>query len=104
MCKYLGYTTLPDIVFGVFLVSWIATRHVAYCYVLYSVTYEGPYFIPFDWRPSEGYFYNLTAYKIFVGLLTALQCLMLGWLYQALLVVVKVLKGGNAEDIRSDDE
>jgi len=33
----MGYTTLCDIAFGVFMLSWFTMRHIFYCMVCYSV-------------------------------------------------------------------
>lgn len=42
LLKYLGYTLLPDIVFGIFLVTWLVTRHVFYMMVCWSIYKDAP--------------------------------------------------------------
>ena len=37
MLRYLGFTTLCDIAFGVFVIAWFITRHIFYPLVVYSV-------------------------------------------------------------------
>ena len=41
---------------------------------------------------------------LFLGLLLALQCITIAWFFMICRVVTRVLKGGNAEDTRSDGE
>jgi acyl-CoA-dependent ceramide synthase len=38
----MGYTTACDIAFGVFVVSWLATRHVLYMLVCWSIYHDAP--------------------------------------------------------------
>lgn len=42
LLKYLGYSTLCDIAFGVFAISWLLTRHVLYMMVCWSIWYHTP--------------------------------------------------------------
>ncbi|RFN54946.1 sphingosine n-acyltransferase lag1 [Fusarium flagelliforme] len=129
--KYMGLQTACDIMFGFFVMSWIWCRHVAFvmvcwsghahslvvcgtnCYTGSGNTISGPEPVPWD-----GYFYILEPliydsgrvcydYRIkslFVGGLLFLEGLMIFWLVMILKLVVRVLRGGNAEDTRSDDE
>lgn len=48
--------------------------------------------------------FNQSTFTGFFAYLVALQGIMVMWSYAILKVVVKVLSGQNAEDIRSDDE
>jgi acyl-CoA-dependent ceramide synthase len=47
---------------------------------------------------------SLNVHRTFVGLLLLLHCLILVWFYMIIKVVIKILRGGNAEEPRSDDE
>lgn len=38
----MGYTTACDVAFGVFVVSWFATRHVLYMLVCWSIYHDAP--------------------------------------------------------------
>lgn len=119
-----------DIAFGVFLVVWFIARQVLYLLVCYSVyahipleiTYgcywgsasnlQGPIsppdlfshlFQPF--RDPEGLICWDNKIKwAFLTVLIALQVLLLIWFGMILRVAYKVLRGGEAEDSRSDDE
>ncbi|KAM0339581.1 hypothetical protein ACHAPU_010881 [Fusarium lateritium] len=130
--KYLKLQQLCDIMFGIFVVSWVLCRHVAFvmvCWSVYAHSLEiagstcyvgsgksifGPLPVPND----EGYFYLLeplivtsgrvcydyTVKTLFFSGLLFLEGLMMFWLVMIIKLVVRVLRGGNAEDTRSDDE
>lgn len=130
--KYMGLQTLCDIMFGIFVVSWVLCRHVAFVMVCWSVyahslaiagatcytgsgdTILGPGPVPQD----EGYFYMLqplvydsgricydyTIKSLFLAGLLFLEGLMVFWLVMIIKLVLRVLRGGNAEDTRSDGE
>ncbi|KAM0444840.1 hypothetical protein ACHAQK_002364 [Fusarium lateritium] len=130
--KYLKLQTLCDFMFGVFVVSWVLCRHVAFPMVCWSVyahslavagtscfvgsgsNVVGPLPVPHD----EGYSYILeplfhtsgrvcydyTIKSLFLSGLLFLEGLMLFWLVMIMKLVVRVLRGESAEDTRSDDE
>ncbi|KAK3337785.1 TLC domain-containing protein, partial [Cercophora scortea] len=132
--KYLGFTTLCDIMFGVFMVSWVAARHVLYMIVCYSVWAHIPVYLPvgcftgpsatlkasgpFDPPPNKRLLYileplwsseglicfNPTVTWVFLSMLLALQALTIMWFSLIVRVAIKVLRGDGAEDSRSDDE
>ncbi|AEO64901.1 258a2273-c774-4aaf-a5d1-49d1141cd151 [Thermothielavioides terrestris] len=130
--KYLGHQTMCDIMFGVFMFSWLIARHVLYLCVCYSVwahtpeimptgcfksaqgSLTGPLEPPTDkglrylleplWD-SEGLFcYNDSVKWAFLAMLLFLQVLTLIWFTMIIRVAIKVLNGSSAEDVRSDDE
>lgn len=130
--KYLGYNTLCDWMFGVFMFSWIVARHILYPIVCWSTwahstqvtggacfkgpinNVTGPFELPADkgmmflleplWD-SEGILcYNRTTMISFLSLLLALQGLTIMWFGMIIRVAMKVLRGERAEDTRSDDE
>lgn len=128
--KYLGYATLCDFLFGLFVVVWLATRHLFFLMVSYSVYYDtarivpnacfqgsmanlqGPLPQPGGWlwlleplrHPQGMVCFSRPILKGFFTYLVVLQGLMVIWSYAILKVAVRVLSGQNAEDIRSDDE
>ncbi|KAL8726951.1 MAG: hypothetical protein Q9166_006372 [cf. Caloplaca sp. 2 TL-2023] len=128
--KYLHLRTACDITFGVFMLVWFGARHVLYltvCYSIYAeipkeITYgcyrgsnaklEGPIDVPDDidhliqpFRDPEGLVcWNNNIKWAFLATLLTLQVLLLIWFGMIVRVAVKVLKGGEAEDSRSDDE
>ncbi|KAF3353948.1 hypothetical protein VD0004_g8442 [Verticillium dahliae] len=128
--KYMGFTTVCDVMFGVFLTYWIVARHVLYpmvCWSIYTdipniigeVCYkgsdsnlQGPFPVPettsYLLEPfwdSEGMvcFGKKVTWYFLVPLLL-LQCLIFAWFVLIARVAIKVIRGGSAEDNRSDDE
>lgn len=128
--KYLKHQTLCDIMFGIFVVSWVLLRHVAFCLVIWSVyahttemmtgcyrgmgeNVTGPFDIPTDgsryWlvplvSNSKIVCYDPKIMHAFLSGLLFLQGLMILWFIMIFKLVVRVLLGENAEDTRSDDE
>ncbi len=130
--KYLGYHTICDVMFGVFMLSWLVARHVLYLGVCYSVWKDTSVTMPtgcfrgtrdrlagpFEPPREEGYKYlleplwdsdalfcfNESVKWAFLSMLLFLQCLTIMWFSMIVKVAVKVVKGGAAEDVRSDDE
>jgi acyl-CoA-dependent ceramide synthase len=130
--KYLGYSTLCDIAFGVFMLAWVVARHVLYVMVCYSVWVDTPELIPFacfsgpnsdlkgPFEPpaSRGSLYlldpllssrglmcfNNTVKWCFLSTLLFLQCITLFWFGMIVKVAVGVISGKGAEDTRSGDE
>ena len=117
--------------FGVFLVSWFVARHVLYLVVCYSVwahsavmpvgcfrgpkeatigpipapTDRGPWYLFDPLWDSEGLVcYNETVKWSFLSMLLFLQLLTIMWFTLIVRVAIKVLRGGSAEDNRSEDE
>ncbi|TGZ76196.1 longevity assurance proteins LAG1/LAC1 [Ascodesmis nigricans] len=130
LLKYLGYHTLCDYAFGVFLLSWVVVRHLLYNRVVYSVWKDLPAAVPFGCYTSNStapltlskHDANLLAIEqsltfksdvtcftdtiqwSFIYMLVFLQILTLVWLYMIMRVAYRVIVGGSAEDTRSDDE
>ena len=130
MLKYMNFRMACDIAFGVFLVVWFIARQVLYLLVCYSVyahipleiTYgcywgsasnlQGPISPPDlfshliqPFRDPEGLICWDNKIKwAFLSVLIALQVILLMWFGMILRVAYKVLRGGEAEDSRSDDE
>lgn len=130
--KYLGYNTLCDVMFGLFMVSWFIARHVLYMYVCWSVyahtpdimpngcftgpennrsgplkppTTKGSWYLLEPLWDSEGLVcYDEKVKWIFLSMLLFLQTLTVMWFTLIIRLAVKVLMGGSAEDPRSDDE
>jgi len=128
--KYVGHDTLSDIMFGLFMLVWLATRHImfmimcwsVYADILKTIAYgcysgrngaiNGPFpppnrfahlFEPF--RDPEGVVcWNDKIKWGFLSALLFLECIMLMWFYMIVQVALKVVRGGQADDVRSDDE
>ena len=104
MVKYLGLPNVADVLFGLFLVCWVITRHIFFPTVIYSVMVTVGQVLPYRWDREAGWFYSPGVQIGFSALLVGLQIMMCMWLYMIIKVVVKVLRGGSAEDVRSDSE
>ncbi|GAA5920354.1 hypothetical protein JCM6882_004539 [Rhodosporidiobolus microsporus] len=102
--KYAGNNKAADGTFVVFLISWIATRHVIFCKILYAVITEPQTVLEYGWRSQDGYFFSRNVQISFALLLGSLQLLMCLWMWLILRVLYKMFLGGSAEDVRSDDE
>lgn len=130
--KYLGYKTLCDYAFGVFMVSWFIARHVLYLTVCYSVyahshpiipdgcfkgpnaNLTGPFDAPVNrgpiymleplWETDGVVCYDKPVKWWFLSMLLFLQVVTLVWFTMIVRVAINVLKGSGADDSRSDDE
>ncbi|KAJ9408505.1 hypothetical protein DTO045G8_3798 [Paecilomyces variotii] len=128
--KYLKYEMACNIVFGVFVLTWLVTRHIAYPLLCWSIYKDVPDQMaygcysgattemistngyPDNWGHLLGPFKDLNGpicmnrrvKWIFLSFLLFLQGLSLIWFGMVIRVVVGVLRTGNAEDTRSDDE
>ncbi|KAL2863078.1 putative longevity-assurance protein (LAC1) [Aspergillus lucknowensis] len=130
MLKYLGFELSCNIAFGVFMVVWLISRHIFYPMLCWSIFKDVPAAMQYgcysgttaEMISTNGYpdqvtylFYpflnidgpicmNRTIKWLFLSPLLALQVLSLIWFSMVIRVAVGVLRTGNAEDTRSDDE
>ncbi|KAI0429760.1 longevity-assurance protein [Xylaria sp. FL1042] len=128
--KYLGFTTICDVIFGIFMVTWLVTRHIFYLMVCWSVYYDSPRLMPTACYSGpaddlqgplpvpEGRSYLLEPFRNptgtvcmnegirigFLSYLLVLQAIMIPWSAAIVRVAIRVVRGQNAEDVRSDDE
>lgn len=130
LLKYLKFPVLCDVMFGVFMVTWVITRHILLPWVLWSIyshlpqetTYgcfkgstqnlEGPFDVPEGWgfltmpfREPNGLICWTTGLTWgFLGMLLGLQVILCMWFVMIIRVAWKVITGQGADDSRSDDE
>ncbi|EPY50811.1 sphingosine N-acyltransferase Lag1 [Schizosaccharomyces cryophilus OY26] len=105
MIKYLGFGKICDYLFGLFMVSWIYSRHYLYYRILKVVITSAPNIIGgFNVDFSKGYIFNEQIYYAFVFLLFSLQLLIYIWFGMIVKVAYRVFSGAGAVDSRSDDE
>ncbi|KAJ5034922.1 uncharacterized protein L3040_008190 [Drepanopeziza brunnea f. sp. 'multigermtubi'] len=128
--KYLGYTTICDVLFGLFMTIWFITRHIIFCMICYSVWADIPATIAYGcysgkngsikgpFPPPDHFTHLIDPFrnpegivcwndKIKWGFLSALlflQFLTIVWFSMIVKVAIRVLNGGDADDVRSDDE
>ncbi|PPQ79540.1 hypothetical protein CVT25_003422 [Psilocybe cyanescens] len=106
MIRYIEISQLLcDMTFGVFMISWLITRHFLFNFVIYSTIFVGPQYVEFKWDWEGGYYVTKNAFSLFCFLLVVLQLIQCGWFWLICKVVWRVLttKEG-ATDVRSDDE
>lgn len=103
--NYLKYSTTCDIFFGLFFLSWVPSRHVGLNWVIYSVyTHPLVYNEKPVWDPENEFYFSEAMRYAFLVVLGGLQVLMIVWFYMILKVVLRIVKGGNAADVRSSGE
>ncbi|KAJ1022656.1 hypothetical protein NDA18_004998 [Ustilago nuda] len=105
MLKYAGWQTTCDIAFGLFMLSWLVTRHLLYIRVVWSCVIDPAKAMTF--KPTNhltGDFFTKTAHRVLVVLLCALQVILLMWFYMICRVAYRVVTKAGAVDSRSDAE
>ncbi|ORX74511.1 LAG1-domain-containing protein [Linderina pennispora] len=107
MFRYLEHEVIPNALFGIFSLSWVATKHVVCLKMMISIWTQGTKLIPEE-RRFPHYPNSYASYPIVSVLwvfLCVLQVVLLYWFYLLLRVLNRVLiKGENVDDNRSDDE
>ncbi|KAF7559342.1 hypothetical protein G7046_g4819 [Stylonectria norvegica] len=128
--KYSGFAVVCDIMFGLFVVAWFMARHVFYMMACWSIYAHTPDILPTGCfkgtnqnligpiAPPPGFSYlaepffnstglvcyNETVKWAFLTPLLFLQAITIVWFTMIVRVVIGVLKGQPADDVRSDDE
>lgn len=129
--KYLGFATICDIVFGGFIISWVIARHVLYVMTCWSVFFDVPRMIPpacyrgsaaklegplpipkHGWshlwepffNPTGTICFNNNIMYAFLSFLVFLQAMMVVWFMMIVQILVRMLRGKRAEDVRSNSE
>jgi acyl-CoA-dependent ceramide synthase len=105
MFRYLAFSTVCDTVFGLFLLSWLITRHALFIVVIVSAFVDIPAVVTFEWAPERGRYLSRTTWILLSTMLVALQVLQVAWFWMICRVAWRVFtKGEGASDDRSDDE
>ncbi|SCU90823.1 LAMI_0E03730g1_1 [Lachancea mirantina] len=107
MLKYCGFSRACDYMFAVFLVFWVALRHGVYNYVYYHAGTKAPGLM-LDGKcvafSTQKRCWTPIVIDVFLWLLGGLQVITIIWMALILKVLFKIIKGGNAEDVRSGDD
>lgn len=105
--KYSGFTHLCDVMFVLFLVSWVFLRHGVYNYLFY-ISWKDATTLMASSECIDGLVqkrcWNSTVVNSFLSLLGGLQIITCIWMYFILKVAIKVITGTGADDVRSDDD
>ncbi|KAI8367502.1 TLC domain-containing protein [Radiomyces spectabilis] len=102
--KYVNLTTVCDITFGLFAVTWPITRHLFFSLIVWATIVEPTKYLDMKWEPEKGKYFTPVTQKIYVVLFLLLNAIMIYWFSMIVRVITAVLRGKNAEDTRSDDE
>lgn len=130
--KYLGYTWICDVLFGFFVISWVLARHLFFLVTCWSVytdlprltqtgcyrgsaeTLRGPFPIrnDGDWSrllepfvdPQGIVCWSNNAMYGFLAFLLSLQVMMVIWFTFIVKIIMRIVQGQAAEDLRSDEE
>lgn len=74
MMRYLNMNQLfSDCTFGVFLVSWLITRHGLFMISIISCINDAPTVIRLRWHPETGHYFSPLVHALSTGLLICLQ-------------------------------
>lgn len=73
MLKYLEFTTICDVAFGAFLVTWFITRHIFFVLIIVSEYKDMLVYMPYGWNPEKGYYVTFEIWAGFLILLSSLQ-------------------------------
>jgi acyl-CoA-dependent ceramide synthase len=73
MIKYMGGDLSCDIVFGLFMVSWLITRHILFILVIITTYVDLPRSLTFKWDPANGNYVTDGVYIGFLVLMGLLQ-------------------------------
>lgn len=107
--KYSGFQTICDVMFIIFMLSWIVLRHIVYNYVLWFSWAKARLIMNADcarYLPGEVVKICYTDFTIdcLLILLAFLQIIMCLWMYMILRVAYRVISGESADDVRSDSD
>ncbi|KAI8596008.1 TLC domain-containing protein [Dissophora ornata] len=102
--KYMGYTTICDVLFGLFVVSWAITRHYLFPIIIMSLYNKPQKFIDMVWNPEQDQYMSLNVQRGFLALLYGLEAVLCFWFLMVFKVIYKMFNGAAADDNRSHDE
>jgi len=105
--KYMKNETGADIVFALFAVVWIFTRHFVFFTIYFTIVFELPAVLGkvHDWRPQDSHYWSYDImYPAYLTILGGFQIMLCVWLSELCTAVYKALFAGGVEDHRSDDE
>lgn len=103
MIRYANLQPFDDVVFALFAVAWIPTRHGMFFWILSSLFFDairiGTEQGTMGWAPGEGKYFTENIIHIYMGLLSLFQCILLVWLKDLLIAVAGALMGKELEDV-----
>lgn len=107
MLKYCGFSTACDYMFSLFFLFWVVLRHIVYNYITYQ-SWARAEILMADGECIAGAVQKIcwTPFIInsFIALLVGLQVITCIWMYLIVKVLIKVVRGIGADDVRSDED
>ena len=73
MTNYMGGGLFCDTIFGLFMATWLVTRHILFTLVIVSIYADVPKYCQFKWDPANGYYVTNNVYIGFLVLMGLLQ-------------------------------
>jgi very-long-chain ceramide synthase len=86
---------ISNIVFGIFALTWVVTRHGISWYIIYSSWFESSQFLEFKWVPEEEYFFTKNVLIYYLILFLSLQVLVHFWSYLIYRILYRIITEGN---------
>ncbi|KAJ1956952.1 Sphingosine N-acyltransferase lag1 [Dispira parvispora] len=102
--RYIKMQLLCDILFGVFVIVWIITRHIIYGIIVYSIYDESVVLLHAAPENPEEFYYSYPGRAYFLTLLISLQFIIIYWFVLIIRVITRVISGREAIDNRSSDD
>ncbi|KAJ1658272.1 Sphingosine N-acyltransferase lag1 [Dispira simplex] len=102
--RYIKMQLLCDILFGIFVIVWIITRHIIYGALLYSLYDESMILLHTPPANPVEFYYSHKTRVYFLTLLIALQLIIIYWFVLIIRVIIRVISGREAIDNRSSDD
>ncbi|KAF9928539.1 sphingosine N-acyltransferase lag1 [Mortierella alpina] len=102
--KYLGYSTICDAFFGLFVASWVITRHYLFPLMIMLFYNKPQQFLDTAWDLENSKFLTVNVQSILLVLLLGLECILCYWLFMISKVIYQMFNGAAANDNRSHDE
>lgn len=102
--RYMQWQMSCDVMFGLFMLSWFITRHVLFNLMTWSVYVDPQKYIPRVWDAQRQIYFSHTLQRTMLGLLLAMQTILLVWFGMIVRVAYRVVTGGEAHDSRSDED
>lgn len=132
MLRYAGFENACNVMFGLFVATWVFARHYVYVLVCWHIYKDVPGTSTMEYGcysgttserlnmpaqpdngahllwpfldPNDKICLNPVIKWTFLSMLLALQALSAVWFAMIIKVIVNMARGGKAEDSRSDDE
>ena len=104
MLRYSQRMFLCNVVFMLFMISFLITRIFFFGFIVYRSMFELQGYIPYRYDPESDYYLNRWVHWPAMFLFLVLLVLMIYWFGLILRIALRVIDKGEAEDVRSDSD